>query len=333
MRGHSSRKTGGLRQAAADTKLPVLGTAPAFVDNQRWFNTPAEQPLTLAGLRGHVVLVDFWTYTCINCIRTLPYLNGWYSKYASKGLTIVGVHTPEFPFEHSAANVAAAIKQNNIHYPVAQDNDYGTWNAYGNQYWPAEYLIDAQGRVRLVDFGEGKYAAKERAIRGLLAEAGASALGSVTHTHAQAPSNAELTPESYLGAARAEGFANGRISTGVRDFGVSHTAPAHEHLLYQGSWKIADLSATARAGASLELSFLARRVFLVLGSPDRPRRVRILLDGHPIPRSLAGPDVHGSAVNVSFQRLYRLVSLPGVQRHVLTIEPQAGVSGYAFTFG
>jgi cytochrome c biogenesis protein CcdA/thiol-disulfide isomerase/thioredoxin len=333
IRGHSARKAGGLREASAGSKLPVLGVAPQFVDTGHWFNTPGDRPLTLSGLRGHVVLVDFWTYSCINCLRTLPYLNAWNAKYAGKGLQIVGVHTPEFPFEHSAANVAEAVRQNGIKYPVAQDNDYGTWNAYDNQYWPAEYLIDAHGRVRLVDFGEGDYAAKERAIRGLLVEAGATALGGVTHTHTQQPSNAEATPESYLGAERGERFVNGQITKGVRNFGGSGGAPPHEHLLYQGSWKIGAWSATALPGASLKLSFLARRVFLVLGSPSRSRQVRILLDGHPIPQSLAGPDVHDSTVTVHFQRLYRLVNLPGVQRHVLSVEPQAGVSGYAFTFG
>src|SRR6202044_2648459 len=122
---------------------------------QDWFNTSGNKPLSLAGLRGHVVLVDFWTYTCINCIRTLPYWNAWYAKYHAKGFEIVGVHTPEFPFEHSASNVAAAIKQNGIRYPVVQDNNLATWNAYDNQYWPADYLIDSKGQLRLTQFGEG----------------------------------------------------------------------------------------------------------------------------------------------------------------------------------
>ncbi|MDE3070052.1 MAG: cytochrome c biogenesis protein DipZ, partial [Acidobacteriota bacterium] len=196
LRGRSSAREGGLHEADAGERLPVLGVAPEFRDTERWFNTAGGEPLTLAALRGHVLLVDFWTYTCINCLRTLPYLNAWYAKYHRYGFEIVGVHTPEFPFEHSAANVEAAVAQNGIRYPVVQDNEYGTWNAYNNEYWPAEYFIDAQGRVRAADFGEGEYGAKERAIRSLLVEAGARGLGGAAQVHAVAPSDAEVTPES-----------------------------------------------------------------------------------------------------------------------------------------
>lgn len=333
LRGHSSRQAGGLREADAGLRLPVLGGAPELVGTQKWFNTSGGRPLTLAGLRGHVVLVDFWTYSCINCIRTLPYLNAWYAKYAAKGFAIIGVHTPEFPFEHSASNVAQAIQQNEIRYPVVQDNNYTTWSAYNNQYWPAEYLIDARGRIRLADFGEGNYAAKERAIRSLLAEQGASGLGSAAAVRAEQPSGADVTPESYLGAEKAACFENGQITTGVHDFGSSTRQPEPERLRYGGAWRITGSAATALPGARLQLSFRARRVFLVMGSPARPRNVRVLLDGHPIPQQLAGSDVHGSRARVSFQRLYRLVDLPRVAHHVLTVEPDAGVSGYSFTFG
>src|SRR3984957_8831010 len=220
LRGHRARQAGGLREADAGLRLPVLGGAPEVKDTQNWFNTPGDKPLSLRGLRGHVVLVDFWTYTCINCIRTLPYLNAWYAKYHAKGLEIVGVHTPEFPFEHSASNVAEAIKQNGIQYPVAQDNDYGTWDAYNNEYWPAEYLIDAQGRIRLADFGEGNYEAKQRAIRSLLVEAGAGGLGAAADVHALTPSEAEVTPESYLGTERGERFTNGALTSGLHAYGA-----------------------------------------------------------------------------------------------------------------
>ncbi len=150
--------------------LKDLGTAPEFTETEDWFNTPGDRPLTLAGLRGRVVLVDFWTYTCINCIRTLPYLKAWDAAYRHDGLTIVGVETPEFAFEHDASNVANAIEQFGIHYPVVQDNNMGTWNAYGNEYWPADYLIDSTGQVRYATFGEGDYPQTETAIRALLAE-------------------------------------------------------------------------------------------------------------------------------------------------------------------
>jgi cytochrome c biogenesis protein CcdA/thiol-disulfide isomerase/thioredoxin len=334
LRGRKSTEPAGLREADAGLRLPVLGSAPEFKETQRWFNTPGGAPLTLAGLRGHVVLVDFWTYTCINCIRTLPYLNAWYAKYHSKGFEVVGVHTPEFPFEHSAANVAAAIAQNGIHYPVVQDNDYGTWNAYRNEYWPAEYFIDAQGRIRAVDFGEGKYGAKERAIRSLLAEAGASGLGGPTRVHAQLPSEQEVTPESYLGTERGERLANGPLTAGLHDFGALPTqAPSLSELRYGGAWNVGAWASTAAGGSQLELHFRARRVFLVMGSPGGQQRVRVALDGRPIPASLAGPDVHGGNATVGFDRLYRLVELPSVQEHTLTISAPPGVSVYDFTFG
>src|SRR5947209_2917026 len=156
--------------------LPKLGTAPEFANTQQWFNTPGDRPLSLSGLRGHVVLIDFWTYTCINCLRTLPFLEGLYANYHRYGLEIVGVETPEFTFEQEAGNVSQAIRSDGIRYPVVQDNRYGTWNAWGNQYWPAEYLIDAKGQVRHTQFGEGDYGKSEQAVRALLREAGATRL-------------------------------------------------------------------------------------------------------------------------------------------------------------
>ena len=334
LRGHKTTQAAGLREADAGLRLPVLGQAPEFKDTERWFNTPGGRPLTLAGLRGHVVLVDFWTYTCINCIRTLPYLNAWYAKYHSKGFDIVGVHTPEFPFEHSASNVAAAIAQNGIRYPVVQDNEYGTWNAYGNQYWPAEYFIDAQGRIRVADFGEGDYGAKERAIRSLLVEAGASGLGGASHVHALQPSQTEITPESYLGVERGERVTNGALTPGVHQFGALPASPPPlSYLRYGGSWSIGPWAATAGSGARLQLQFRARRVYLVMGSAGQPSQVSVLLDGRPIPQSLAGSDVHQGTATVGMDRLYRLVELPSVQEHTLTIEAAPGVSVYDFTFG
>jgi cytochrome c biogenesis protein CcdA/thiol-disulfide isomerase/thioredoxin len=324
---------GGLAQAQQGRRLPVLERAPEFAGTERWFNTPGDRPLSLASLRGHVVLVDFWTYSCINCIRTLPYLNAWYAKYHRAGFVIVGIHTPEFPFERSASNVQAAIGQNMIRYPVAQDNNYDTWTRYRNQYWPAEYLIDGQGRVRLIAFGEGDYPVKERAIRSLLAENGAHRLGNMSHVAAQAPSAGQITPESYLGSERAEHFANGQITSGVHRYSASRSALSVNQLRYSGNWRITPTAATALSGGSLELRFRARRVFVVLGSPGMVRPVRVLLDGRPIPSSLAGSDVRGGFLRVSFDRLYRVVSLPRVQTHQLTLLFAPGVSGYSFTFG
>jgi thiol-disulfide isomerase/thioredoxin len=334
LRGRRAAREGGLREADAGLRLPVLGRAPEFRDTQRWFNTPGGRALTLRGLHGHVVLVDFWTYSCINCIRTLPYLNAWYAKYHAQGFEIVGVHTPEFPFERSAANVAAAIAQDGIRYPVVQDNEYGTWNAYGNEYWPAEYFIDAQGRIRATSFGEGDYAAKQRVIRSLLVEAGASGLGAPARVRALAPSQAEVTPESYLGANRGERFTNGPLAPGVHGFGaLPGHAPPLSHLRYAGEWDVGGWGATALSGARLQLHFRARRVYLVMGSPGDPQRVRVLLDGRPIPGALAGGDVHGGYASVGFDRLYRLVELASVQEHTLTVQAPRGVTVYDFTFG
>ena len=323
----------GTAQAAAGERLPVYFDAPNFTGTQGWFNTPDGRSLSIGGLRGQVVLVDFWTYTCINCIRTLPYLEAWYRRYHRDGLEVVGVHTPEFPFEREAANVQRAIGDFGITYPVVQDNDSATWNAYHNQYWPADYLIDARGRVRLVHFGEGAYAETEAAIRGLLADAGNRHLGPRARARVQRP-DPHSTPESYLGAARAARFANGPIQPGAQEFDeIPASQLADDQLAYGGGWTIRPDSATAGPGASLELNFSARRVFLVLGSHGEPRAMRVLLDGKPIPNSLAGPDVHDGGAEISNQRLYRLVDLPHPGRHVLTLRPQAGIDGYAFTFG
>ncbi len=334
LRGGHARSEGGLQEAAAGERLPVLGRAPEFAGNQRWFNTPGGRPLTLAGLRGQVVLVDFWTYTCINCIRTLPYLRAWHDEYHRDGLTIVGVHTPEFPFEKEASNVEQAIEDEGLAYPVAQDNDYATWTAYGNQYWPAKYLIDARGRVRFVHFGEGSYAETERAIRSLLAEAGQARLGGRAKARAETADPEVTTPESYLGASRADRFANGPLRPGGQVFeAIAPSELPPDFLAYAGGWRIGGDSATASRDASLSLSFQARRVFLVMGSREGPRPVRVLLDGRPIPNSLAGEDVRGGRAMVSAQRLYRLVDLPRAGRHVLSLRFAPGVAGYAFTFG
>jgi cytochrome c biogenesis protein CcdA/thiol-disulfide isomerase/thioredoxin len=327
---HDSRAKAGA-SGGKSSGLPVLGRAPEFVDNQQWFNTPDDKPLTLRSLRGRVVLVDFWTYSCINCLRTLPYLTAWDRTYRKDGLTIVGVHSPEFPFEKEASNVEEAIERNGIHYPVVQDNDLATWTAYSNQYWPAEYFIDARGRVRFTHFGEGEYGEKEKIIRELLAEADRPVSKHDSGAHGIAASKLVTTPETYLGAARAERFTNPMLSPGTHDF-AKQSPPGPNEFAYRGKWRITLDSATTKGG-SLALNFGARRVYLVLGSPGRARRIRVLLDGQPIPAAMAGSDVHNGVVTVKAQRLYNLVDLPQVGNHLLQLEPEAGVTGYAFTFG
>jgi cytochrome c biogenesis protein CcdA/thiol-disulfide isomerase/thioredoxin len=327
--GREAGRGGG--KAGPSSGLPVLGTAPEFVDTQRWFNTPGDRPLTISSLRGRVVLVDFWTYSCINCLRTLPYLTAWDKRYRGDGLTIVGVHSPEFPFEKEAGNVEEAIARNGIHYPVVQDNDLATFTVYGTEYWPAEYFVDARGRVRYVHFGEGEYGEKEKVIRELLAEAGHGVTGPDSGARGIEASAGVTTPESYLGSLRADRFVNGPIFSGTHDFGEPGQPPAGQ-LAYSGRWKVAPESATAEGG-TLQLAFGARRVYLVLGSPGRSRRVRVLLDGRPIPVRLAGADVHHGVVTVTSQRLYDLVDLPRVEHRTLRLVPERGVMGYAFTFG
>ncbi|HTU77275.1 MAG TPA: cytochrome c biogenesis protein DipZ [Solirubrobacteraceae bacterium] len=313
--------------------LPDLGTAPEFTETEDWFNTPGDRPLTLPGLRGRVVLVDFWTYTCINCIRTLPYLKAWNAAYAKDGLTIVGVETPEFQFEKQASNVEDAIGQFGLRYPVVQDNNMGTWNAYGNEYWPADYLIDAKGQVRYATFGEGDYEKTETAIRALLAQAGYQVGGKSHPTGVIVPSEV-ATPETYTGTARAEGWINGP-KTGTHDYGPP---PSKELALnaaaYSGTWDIGAQPAEAVSEAGMNLHFKAKNVYLVLSSRDeRPLRVHVMLDGHPIPAADSGADVHDGVVTVRRQRLYWLVSLPGDESDELQLRFQDGLVAYDFTFG
>jgi len=302
--------------------LPRLGPAPDFTRTQRWFNTPGGRALSLGGLHGKVVLVDFWTYTCINCIRTLPFLKGLYATYHPYGLQIVGVETPEFTFEQEAGNVAQAIASDGLRYPVVQDNAYGTWNAYQNQYWPAEYLIDAQGQVRHTQFGEGNYRADEAAVRALLAAAGARHLPAPMTAHATLPSAQLATPETYLNADRAQGFAQ-PLQRGVHFYPGVRNPPLNTFGLH-GSWKVSAQSATAvSSDASITVRYQAADVYLVLTSPGgRPRTVTSVLDGHAQP-----------AFTVRGQRLYTLVHRASAGQHTLTVPIPVGVSAYSFTFG
>jgi cytochrome c biogenesis protein CcdA/thiol-disulfide isomerase/thioredoxin len=314
-------------------ELAVLGDAPELAGTQRWFNSP---PLTMRGLRGRVVLIDFWTYTCINCLRTLPYLEAWDARYRARGLTIVGVHTPEFAFEKKAANVMQAIRDKGVRYPVVQDNDYATWNAFTNQAWPAHYLVDARGRVRYVHLGEGDYPETEAAIRALLAEAGQRRLGAAAKPRGRIETaGAKATPETYLGSARAQGFSPAGPTNGTRDYAAARgDALAQSVFSLGGRWTIGDESARAVRHATITAHVVGTAVYLVLSSAgDRPRRVQVRLDGRPIPAAVAGEDVRDGVVTVRRQRLYSLVRLRSIQDHVLTLRLAPGVSGYAFTFG
>jgi thiol-disulfide isomerase/thioredoxin len=320
------------------SRLPVLSrTTPDITAPGEFFNTDGE-PVSIHRLNaaGKTVLVDFWTYTCINCIRTIPHVESWYRRYERDGLVVIGVHTPEFPFERDAGNVADAIAGDGITYPVVQDNDYGTWNAFGNQYWPAKYLIDSSGRVRYAHFGEGDYEETESAIRSLLAESRPALGARAPDARGQvATRSVELTPETYLGAARAAqgNWVNHGLAPPGGEFGAPPRTLPPNGFAYSGRWRIGEEDAVAGRGARIDAEVSARRVFLVLGSPGRVRDLRVMLDGEPIAAADAGADVHGGIVSVGSQRLYSLVDLPEAGRHRLTLRAQPGIAGYAFTFG
>jgi len=317
----------------ATPALPHYAKAPAFVGTEDWFNTPGDKPLTIAGLRGHVVLIDFWTYTCINCIRTLPYLESWESKYRKKGLVIIGVESPEFPFEAIASNVENAIKQFGINYPVVKENNMDTWNAWGNEYWPADYLIDATGEVRYATAGEGDYTKTEAAIRALLVAAGAKDLGGGAHaTHVVVPST-ETSPETYLGTARAEGWVSGP-DAGTHTYTAPSGLLALSQFAYGGTWTIGAQQALAGAGATITANVQGKHVYIVLSPPaDGVGHVGVLINGKAPTAADAGSDVHDGVVTVDSQRLYNIVSEPGDYDETIKLSFSPGTSGYSFTFG
>ena len=278
------------------------------------------------------MLIDFWTYTCINCLRTLPYLEAWNSKYAADGLTIVGIETPEFAFEHDASNVSSAIGSLGIKYPVVQDNNMATWNAWGNQYWPAEFLIDAQGHVRSAEFGEGDYSQTEAKIRSLLAAAGQSSLGADARPVGAITPSQQATPETYLGYARASGWLPANPTPGTHTTRATTGAIPLSRFAYGGEWTIGPQQAVAGAGARIDAEVEGKNVYIVL-SPPQPGtvgQVRVTLDGRPAPD---GVDVHGGSITVDAQRLYTVASFPQDARHRLTLEPSRGTQGFSFTFG
>jgi thiol-disulfide isomerase/thioredoxin len=297
--------------STAVPSLPDYGVAPALEKTGHWFNSP---PLTLKKLRGKVVLLDFWTYSCINCLRTIPHLESWYSAYKNDGLVVLGVHTPEFAFEHVSSNVGAAVKRLGITYPVVQDNDYGTWDAYANQYWPAEYLIDRSGRIRHVHFGESSYGETEGLIRRLLGDDAPAAKGLPDLTPTEV-----TTPESYLGYERLENYAGSRIRPNRLATYAFPKSLAQNHLAYAGKWTVEGQRIVAGAGARLRLHYLARHVYLVLGGRGT---VRTLVDGAP-----------AKTVKVDSYRLYTLRNAGKAENAQLELRFSPGVQAYAFTFG
>jgi len=321
--------------------LPVEGVMPSLDGAVQWLNSP---PLTTQGLRGKVVLIDFWTYSCINCLRSLPYIKAWADRYRDQGLVVIGVHAPEFAFERDIGNVQRAVRKLGVDYPVAIDNNYAIWRAFNNEYWPAHYFIDAQGRIRYHHFGEGDYAKSEQVIQQLLREAGAQAVPSGTSQvrgqgiEQAADMNDVKSPETYLGYERARGFASGPAE---HDVAASYDTPQLLGLNrwgLQGKWNIGGERATLVGGTGrIVYRFHARDLHLVLGpgSDGKPVRFKVMLDGHA-PGAAHGVDVAADGTGVvTEQRLYQLLRQPGeVANHTFTIEfLDPGVSAYAFTFG
>jgi len=312
--------------------LPVPYAAPKITGIDTWFNT--ETPVTLADVKGKVVLVDFWTYSCINCVRTLPYVTAWYERYKNDGFVVVGIHTPEFPFERDAHNVQNAVTKHGIAYPVGMDNRWATWKAFQNRYWPAHYLIDREGRVVYTHFGEGHYDVTENNIRYLLGIHDAVPGAAVTPSGKAA---AGQTAETYLGTYRAKNFLPaGTLEKGVeKTYAFAAALPLH-HWSLAGDWLAEKAGITAlSSGAKLRLHFKAGKVFLVMGTADgNPVDVRVMLDGKPVAAGKAGKDVKNGRLTVAEETLYELIAQPEVTPAMLEIEAErAGLQAYAFTFG
>ena len=299
--------------------LPDYGPAPNFADVTKWLNTPDGAALNLSQLRGKVVLIDFWTYSCINCLRSLPHVEAWYSRYHSDGFDVIGVHTPEFDFEHVAGNVESAISRLGVKYPVAMDNDYGTWNAWGNNSWPAEYLIDATGHVRYGSIGEGDYGTTEGAIRALLAEDGGK-LPPPTSVPDRTPQQAS-TPESYLGYERLARYDGTPITKNApATYSYASGSLAASHLTYTGQWTVQDLQIVAGQAAALRINVNASDVYLVMSGSGT---VTATLNGKPLATQ------HVSGVPA----LYTILSANSPQHGVLQLSMSPGVTAYDFTFG
>jgi len=304
------------------TMLVNCGRAPNFTGISTWLNTPGGKPLSLSALRGKVVLVDFWTYSCINCQRSLPHVEAWYSEYAKDGFVVVGVHTPEFAFEHVVSNVRAQAAALGVRYPVAIDNNYATWNAYSNQYWPADYLIDAQGNVRSVHFGEGDYSTMGHLIRQLLQAA---------RPHQSVPTPAGVPDKTPAGQMNPETYVGYEELQYLDPPEVTRDAPAVYHfpaslplgaLGLAGTWTDHAQEATAGQGAQLELGFLAQDVYLVLGGTGT---LDVSVNGH-----------HTQTIDVvGVPRLYTLYQAQAgsAASGKLVLHASPGVEAYDFTFG
>jgi cytochrome c biogenesis protein CcdA/thiol-disulfide isomerase/thioredoxin len=298
--------------------LEKCGPAPAFSGIQQWLNTPGGKPVSLASLKGKVVLVDFWAYSCINCQRELPHVEAWAKDYASDGLEVIGVHTPEYAFEHVPSNVAAGVRRLGLIFPVALDNSYGTWNAYDNQSWPAGYLIDATGQIRHISIGEGDYGGEEQLIRQLLSAAHPGiALPRATDVPDTTPDDAAQTPETYLGAERQQGY-HGSTPYVSGQFAPPATVPANSFAL-AGTWTVGQESITAGQGAGITLAFHASKVYLDVGGTGT---LTVSAGGtSKVIRVFGAPDI------------YTVATEQPAGDGTVTIRLSPGLAAYSFTFG
>lgn len=307
--------------------------APELAGLQNWINS---NPQTLAELRGKVVYVDFWTYSCINCIRNNPYIQSWYDRYQGDGFTVLGIHAPEFAFEKVPANVEKAVHDQKITYPVALDNDFTTWAAFENQYWPAGYLIDADGQVRRVHYGEGEYDQTEDAIRQLLMEKGTR----VSDRRADGgsgmvPVSDRETKETYLGFKRASNYAGSPALAAAPQAVFTHPAQLGANMWsLGGNWETGQEKIVARGNSTLRFNFSAKEMYIVAASAN-PQAITVTLDGKPIQSTdFSGQDVAAGRVTVGEAKLYRLVSFPRFEEgHVVELSVPAGVELNVFTFG
>ena len=331
-----------MRAGKSSEGLPIEGNIPPLSGATSWLNSP---PLTPESLRGKVVLVDFWTYSCINCLRALPYVTGWYEKYKDHGLVVIGVHAPEFAFEKDAGNVRRAVADLHIAYPVALDNNFAIWQAFNNQYWPAHYFIDSQGHIRAHHFGEGSYDESETIVRQLLTEAGYGNLPPAGIESAKggvqaAPDEAhDQSPETYIGYRRAENFSSpgGFAQDRPKLYSQPGAFTLNQWALV-GSWAVdPEKAVLAAAPGKIVFRFFARDLHLVVGPAGNGKavRFRVLLDGvPPAGNHGADTDAEGDGV-IHEQRLYQLIRQSGdVSEHVFSIEfLDAGAQAYSFTFG
>lgn len=320
--------------------LPVLAESmPDFQGIEGWFNTPDEKPLTKEDLKGKVVVVDFWTYSCINCIRTQPVLKGWWSAYKDDGLVIIGVHTPEFAFEKDPMNVKNAAKRAGLEYPIALDPNYDTWNAYSNHFWPAAYFFDREGRLRFTHFGEGQYDEQEGVIRALLTEGGVLKKAP-TGLDSTPAFDSIGTPETYFGYLRLNHFEN--TDELVRDNEADYTliTPRENDWSLDGRWLIEGEQASSRSpGAVFAMNVQANAMHVVLGSEHGPKRVRVQINGRsPADDELTSDTFRDADGNVYLivdrKDLYRVARFPNAKRSTVTlIMNDPGVEFYAATFG